>query len=415
MNRATLCVYPNQAKGNSKAGKIPMYLRVIFKRQKAEARLSIEIDGQLMGKWDPATMRFRDRQNRLNAYFSRLDARFNDFQVMNGYNLERFTAGQILDYVLDRKTRADENVLAFVECYMEEVINPNSSLTEGTKVNYRKSLNHLGRFLVYTGNTKIQLEDFGPSMAMRLKDYLIAEIPKAKKKGMTEVSAAAVIKKLKPIFERAVWDELIVRNPFDRLKLKNRSPKKPKLTIQQVKKIHDMDLSLFPRLSISRDLFLFGIFTGLAYKDMMSLTMAEILDCGQGELSIQITRQKTDVSTHVVLVSYARELLDKYRKSGWATKPFIFPGRSNQDLNRNLKFLAEKAEIPVKISTHIARHTYRQLLGESGITDYAVIKLMMGQTLAHDIDSVYYTVTTEQLIKAKEQFQKFLDKNLCYD
>ncbi len=52
MNRATLCVYPNQAKGNSKAGKIPMYLRVIFKRQKAEVWLSIEIDGQLMGKWN---------------------------------------------------------------------------------------------------------------------------------------------------------------------------------------------------------------------------------------------------------------------------------------------------------------------------------------------------------------------------
>ncbi|MBS1586562.1 MAG: site-specific integrase [Bacteroidetes bacterium] len=415
MSRPTLSLYPNTPKQNPKTKKIPMYIRVTFKRQKCEARLPVETDQQSLVKWDTRTMRFSERSNRLNSYFSSLEARFNDFQVLHGFNLERFNAQQILDFVLDRRTRSTETVLAFAERYIDDVISPNPGLTEGTKVNYRKSFNHLRRFLVFDRQTKITLGDFGPSMAMRFKDYLISEIPSAQKHAMTEVSAAAIIKKLKPVFERAVWDELISRNPFDRIKLRNRSPKKPKLTIQQVRKIYELDLSLYPKLSISRDLFLFGVFTGLAYKDMQCLTMANILDSGQNELSIQINRQKTDVSTHLVLVSYARQLIDRYRKSGWSVKPFIFPNRSNQDLNRNLKFLAEKAEISVSITTHIARHTYRQLLGEAGITDYALVKTMMGQTLAHDIDSVYYTVTTEQLIKAKGQFQKFLNKHLKYD
>jgi site-specific recombinase XerD len=75
-----------------------------------------------------------------------------------------------------------------------------------------------------------------------------------------------------------------------------------------------------------------------------------------------------------------------------------------------LKTIAEKVEINKPLTSHIARHSYRQLLAEAGLKDIASIKTMMGHSRSGDIDAVYHSVTEKQLLEAKKQLQKFLDK-----
>jgi integrase len=58
------------------------------------------------------------------------------------------------------------------------------------------------------------------------------------------------------------------------------------------------------------------------------------------------------------------------------------------------------------------RHTFRQLLGEAGIEDFGVIKRMMGQSRRGEVDEVYYSVTENGLMRAKEKFQEYLTKNI---
>jgi hypothetical protein len=66
------------------------------------------------------------------------------------------------------------------------------------------------------------------------------------------------------------------------------------------------------------------------------------------------------------------------------------------------------------LSTRIARHTFRQLLAESNIEDYGVIKRLMGQSRNGDVDEVYYSVTESRLIEARNKFEIYLHKNLAY-
>lgn len=110
----------------------------------------------------------------------------------------------------------------------------------------------------------MKISEFTPAQAAKFKDYLIADITSLEKAGMAEVSAAAIIKRIKPILERAVFDELILKSPFKGLKLRNKSPKRPKLSSQQVRKLWELDLANTPRLGIYRDIFMFSVFTGLA-------------------------------------------------------------------------------------------------------------------------------------------------------
>jgi hypothetical protein len=56
----SILFYPNTQKANHKTGKIPMYVRVILNREKAEMRLNIDVFPRELKKWDDRIMRFSD-------------------------------------------------------------------------------------------------------------------------------------------------------------------------------------------------------------------------------------------------------------------------------------------------------------------------------------------------------------------
>ncbi len=90
----------------------------------------------------------------------------------------------------------------------------------------------------------------------------------------------------------------------------------------------------------------------------------------------------------------------------------VFPYRSNKELNTQIKLLAQLAGIPIRITMHTARHTFRNLLAEAEIFDIAVIKKMMGHSRNAEIDDTYYRATDKVLLKAKSKFELFLTENL---
>jgi integrase len=134
----------------------------------------------------------------------------------------------------------------------------------------------------------------------------------------------------------------------------------------------------------------------------------------EGLIKLNIRRSKTDIQTESFLVQQAKEILDRYKEAAEnQITGLVLPKRSNEKLNLNLKSLAALAGIPFNLSSHIARHTHRQLLAEAGIEDMGVIKRMMGHSGSGDIDSVYYSVTESRLLEAKNRFEKYLNEHLA--
>lgn len=411
--KASIIFFPNESKKNQKTGKITLYMRIGFKNVKAESRLNAEISQTELHKWDPITMRMTERNSPVNHQLNRLDQKFSEFLILNTNNLSAFTAAAIKDYVLGTRKAQVLTLGKFVDDYFDNAVANNVSRTPGTVKNYRHAINHINAFLAFRNQKTMQVGELTYEIASDFKNYLVNSNPQLKRVGMTEVSAEGVIKKFRTIFTQAVDQALLKKNPFKMIKIKAKSPRRERLTIEQVIKIYQLDLILFPYQELYRDIFLFSVFTGLAYHDAMSLTWSSLELRKDNTYKLTINRQKTVVITECFLPEEAIEIGKKYKTliEGNISNS-VLPHRSNKEMNLQLKLIAQMAGIAIRLSTHIARHTFRQLLAEAGITDYCVIKRMMGQSRNGDVDEVYYSVTEKGLMDAKIKFESYLKSNI---
>lgn len=416
--KASLVFYPNTGKQSRKSKKIPIYVRVRLGNKKCERRLNIEVLETELKKWDPITMRFIDRAFYGNQIIGSVDLKFGHFMALNSFKLIEHTPDSIMNHITGEEKQKPVHLLKYAEHYYLEAVQNNGNLAEGTKKIYKKAINHLRYFLKYSNNENLTLSQLSNSTALQFKDYLLKEVeissnPKKSKIAMTEPTAAVIIKKFRTIFDRAILEGKLEKNPFKIIKLKHRSARRGRLSIHEVKRLAALDLTNFEAQKTYRDIFLFSVFTGLAYHDVMELKKTDLQPMVSGEVKLKTDRTKTGVQTELFLVKQAIHIISKYSSlTQQEISGRVLPYRSNKEVNLQLKYLADLANIPMKLSHHIARHTYRQLLAEAGIEDMAVIKKMMGHTRSQDIDDIYYLVTDNKLLAAKEKFQSYLTNNL---
>ncbi len=411
--KASVIFFPNEAKKSSQTAGIPLYLRVCFKRKKVESRLNFELKENDLLKWDSITMRLQERNAAVNHYLNRIESKFHDFLIANATSLSVHSASSIRDEVLGYKKQEIVTIINFVDKYFEETILPNPNVAPGTTKVYRRSINHLKKFLSVRSENNLPINKLDYEFAFAFKTFLVSKNESLDRAGMTEVSAAGVIKKFRTMFNHAVELELLKRNPFKQVKIKTKSPRRERLSIEQVVKIYKLDLTLWPALPVYRDIFLFSVFTGLAYTDAISLSWANLEQRNDGEIKLILNRQKTDVVTESFLPTLAINIIHRYKSPENTTVlNKVLPHRSNKEVNSQLKLLAQMIGVQFGLSTHIARHTFRQLLAEAGIVDDGVIKRMMGQSRRGDVDEVYYSITDSKLQEAKDKFQNFLSKFL---
>ncbi len=411
MSKITIQFKPRKDKARKCTSSTPIYVTLLFKRKKAEMRMPIELSANELSKWNYDFMRLKENNSSINLQIDNVNAAINRFVATNISEVEKMPPKFILEKSLGKIRGSEPTILmsTFLEEYFSKSVLPNKNLAQGTKKNYRKSINHLQRFLERKKLTKISLKDFSIKHAQEFM-----EIISSGEKALTSVSSASIIKVLRAIFNRATSLELIEKNPFSAVKISNKFIKKPHLSIHQICKIKSLDLSESPSLDLYRDIFLFFCFTGLSYKDTMCLSRNMNLEFRpNNEVKLKSQRQKTDIVTEQFLVRQVIQLIEKYschpQVSGTQK---IIPNRSNKEMNLILKFIAVKAEIGFNLTCHTARHTFRQLLSEANIEEMGTIKRMMGHSFNGDIDAVYFNVTESRLLVAKSKLEEYLNTTL---
>ena len=135
-----------------------------------------------------------------------------------------------------------------------------------------------------------------------------------------------------------------------------------------------------PRLQEVKDWFVFSCYTGLAYNEIKNLRKEHIVKGFDGELWIEMKREKTQKNIAVPILPKAQELINKYADDNSET---VFDVCSNQRYNSYLKSIALIVGIDKRLTTHTARKTFAstvllyndvpmeivsQLLGHIGIT-----------------------------------------------
>lgn len=161
------------------------------------------------------------------------------------------------------------------------------------------------------------------------------------------------------------------KNPYQHFKATlGRTGIRPRLDDAEMEVIENIKLE-DSRMILTRDMFVFSMYTGLAYRDLTLLTRDNIRFVN-GSYWIEGLRRKSGEYYSVPLLDPALRIIEKYKGDG----KVIFKGPDLVEQNRRLKTLSLICEFNKQLTTHVARHTCATFLLRKGISLKTVSEIL---------------------------------------
>lgn len=217
-----------------------------------------------------------------------------------------------------------------------------------------------------------------------------------------DVTIKAYHGKLQTVFQTALKRKLLKINPYsevmDEFRVTRRNEIKY-LTEDEIEKIRTATLTNKSEKH-SRDLFVFQIFTGLAYCDTQTFDINNYRNI-KGKWMGTAQRKKTGIKYVSQLLPPAVEILEQYN---WKA-----PKMSLQYYNECLKKIGEKIGLAFPLRSHMARHTFATYMLSHGVKVENLAK-MMGHT---DIKMTqrYAKVLAKDVYQDFEEIAKLFESN----
>ena len=189
---------------------------------------------------------------------------------------------------------------------------------------------------------------------------------------MGDTGVSAYHKSLRAMLNRALRMGKIQVNPYDRLRGEFKHSKREVteyLTEDQMQKILELTPVPGSQVDMARDLFIFQMYTGLAYIDTQKFDASQYREV-DGKWKFIGERVKTGVPYVSMLLPPVVEVLKKY---DWHV-----PKMNNQRYNQLLKAVGMVIGIE-RLHSHMARHTFGTWMLSQGVKIENVSR-MMGHT-----------------------------------
>lgn len=336
--------------GEKKNGECPVIGKITIGKDVAQFSAKITAKAPL---WDIVSGRVTGKSKHatgVNAILDRINVAINTSYRKLQETKSTVTANDVKN-AFQGIASQQETLIRYFERHNQEFakrvgINREPSTCE----QYGNSLKHLKRFM----SLKYKLSDIpftqlDFSFIEKFDFYLRVEL---KRKPNTILG---IVRHLRKMIKLAIGEGIITRDPFE-----DYSPERPKaeqkyLTRDELEKIMVTPLD-HPCRYLTRDMFLFSVFTGLAYRDICNLTVKNIARASDGTLWIETTRQKTGTPCEIPLMEIPLQILDKYK--GLAPDGKLLPMQSCGRLNKNLKVIANLCGLKRKLIFHAGRHTF---------------------------------------------------------
>lgn len=207
-------------------------------------------------------------------------------------------------------------------------------------------------------------------------------------------------------------------NPFEEAKCEAVEKKPRFLQKSEVAKLMALRLPN-EEAELCRRMFLFSVFTGLAFADLLSLERSHIETNSSGQRYIRKKRQKTDVECVIPLHPIAEQILALYGGGGdedrgsdentnkSAQKPIgkVFPvTQSQKRLRDNLKAIGLACGIRTPLTYHVGRHSFGTLTLEAGIPMESIAKMMGHSSIVST--QIYAQITDSKISRDMERLIK---------
>lgn len=357
---------------NLKGPLYPVCIRVIHNRKSTEVRVQdVKIEPKYWDDDKKTVKASHDRATRFNRLISDERKRIED----NYYNLSDTKSNfNVVDIINSNVDQVDDISLTD---YLRNYYNSNpDNISPGT-LKYHKSFLNLWE----ENYGDLAIQEISRSLIEKFRNSLV-------KKGYKQNTIHVRLKILRKMLLRALNEGIIKSNPMASIKLKQERGVREYLTEDELLAIEEVDnLDVFN--SLTRDVFLFGCYTGLRIGDICSLKRSD-LKAENGFLRLVKKMGKTSDIVSFKLNKRAQEILEYHIEEN---ENYVFPmlrkykelnpdqerkktESINASMNRALKNIAGEAEVEKSLSMHCGRHTFAVLSLSKGADIYVLSKVL---------------------------------------
>ena len=244
--------------------------------------------------------------------------------------------------------------------FMDSVIGQLKRLNrERTSETYSAALSS---FMHFRRNKDVQLDDMDADLMMEYEAWL-------KTKDVSLNTISFYMRILRATYNRAVEKGLTVqKHPFKHVYTGMDKTRKRAISLKDIKRIKEIDLSGKPHWELARDMFLFSFYTrGMSFIDMAYLKKSDLKN---GILSYR--RHKTGQQLHIkwencmeaIVARYAAGCSDEYllpilklpsKKLRSQYKSTLFR------INKYLKEIAKLCGIATPLTMYVSRHSWASI------------------------------------------------------
>jgi len=352
-------------------GMIPLYCRITVDGKEARFGMKCDVNPKY---WDveasKATGRTADALKINSIVENTIASIYNTYRDLQGRD-NYVTAEKIKNVFLGLDAKQVSLLELFDSHNREKEKLIGISVCKSTCYGYSHTRKLLSDFIMYKFNLHdIAIREVNRQFIDDFEIYLYTQY------SYSNNGAFPVLNRIKHIMEIAVEGGIIARNPFKERKLRLQKVDRGYLTQSEIETILDCQFE-DKNLEKVRDIFIFCVFTGMAYIDVKHLTNSQIQSSIEGNMWIRGKRIKTNIEYNIPLLNIPKMILEKY--SGKVKNGLSLPVFGNIYYNRLLKTMGQICGINKKVTSHVARHTFATLTLTKGVSIESVSK-MLGHT-----------------------------------
>lgn len=386
MEKAMYKVVYNRKNKLNKEGKALIQIEAYLRGKKKYFSTNIYIQPN---QWDFKHRQIKNHPNKIS-----LNKQLRDFITsLENAEMEQRQSEKPFSLEYLKEYLDGNNTKSFTEFFKSE-LNNDKKINLTTVHSHKNTLNLLKGF-----KSDISFKELNYEFLHSFENYL-------RESGLQQNTISKQFSIIRRYINRAIDKELfdLSKYPFRKFKIRAIKTERIYLTPEEIKRFESLVLSKKEKkLQVALDLFLFAIYTGLRYSDIINLkpTNLTVID-GKEWLSLKMKKTNDIIRLPIYTLFDGKALDILYKYVG--DNSTVFPFRNNKMLNFDLKEITKKLGIKKHITFHIARHTtatyllykgvsittVKKLLGHRRIETTQIYSKVMDMTMINELKNISY-------------------------
>lgn len=248
-----------------------------------------------------------------------------------------------------------------------------------TAENYQSALVN---FMTFRHGKDLPLSDMTVALMKDFQKHLL-------RKGLSMNTISLYNRNLRAVYNQALDEELLDedKRPFHKVFTGIKKTRKRAVKSDVVRRLINLHLADNQALELTRDVFLFCIYTqGMAFVDAAHLTTDNVC-----HTQLTYRRHKTGQNIRIELPECARDLVRRYHRETDSPSyllPLLYNPLDNKRVkyatalrtyNRRLHQISERMGLEVPLSSYVARHTWASIAKHSGVAP-----MIISEAMGHD-------------------------------